>query len=529
VTLDEVYAVLSERLRFLRNDPPARRYGCVFVASIEQARGRWFDIVFLPGLAEGLFPRRSMEDPLLLDIHRKRLSKELPRQDDRVNEERLLLRLAAAAGSRLVISYPRVDIGQSRPRVPSFYAIEVLRAAEGSLPDLREFEKRLALAAPTRLGWPAPADARQALDGVEYDLATLESVHAMPAGTAKGIGRYLVEVNSCLARSLRGRWMRWSTRWSTADGIVDPDPATKEVLDAYRLANHEYSATALQQYAACPYKFLLYSVHRLRPREEAAPLEQMDPLTRGALFHEVQHRLSEKLVKAGLTPLDRHGIEEAGRLAENTLDEVAAEYEEKLAPAIGRVWASEIDDLRNDIRGWLRQVAITDSDWQPVHSELTFDGQLALDRVRVRGAIDLVEKHVRHGALRVTDHKTGKQPEQNVAYIGGGAVLQPLLYSVVAEALLGYPVDRGRLYYCTQRGAYKEIEIPFHDNARKRLAWVLDLIDKAVEEAFLPAAPNTGHCEICDYSVVCGPYESQRVRKKPQSRLMTLVELRGLP
>ncbi len=72
-SLDEVYDVLSERLGFLRSEPPKRRYGRVFVGSIDEVRGRAFDFVFLPGLAEGLFPRRSLEDPLLLDEQRAEL------------------------------------------------------------------------------------------------------------------------------------------------------------------------------------------------------------------------------------------------------------------------------------------------------------------------------------------------------------------------------------------------------------------------------------------------------------------------
>ena len=98
-SLDEVFGVLRERLRFLRNDPPARRYGQVFVCTPEEIRGRAFEYVFLPGLAEGLFPRRAFEDPLLLDTYRARLGG-LAMKDDRVARERLLLKLAAAAASK---------------------------------------------------------------------------------------------------------------------------------------------------------------------------------------------------------------------------------------------------------------------------------------------------------------------------------------------------------------------------------------------------------------------------------------------
>ena len=74
VVLDEVIEVLSARLRFLRREPDPRRYGSVYIASIDEARGRNFDVVFLPGLAEGLFPRKMMEDPPLLDITGSRRS-----------------------------------------------------------------------------------------------------------------------------------------------------------------------------------------------------------------------------------------------------------------------------------------------------------------------------------------------------------------------------------------------------------------------------------------------------------------------
>ena len=39
-------------------------------------------------------------------------------------------------------SYPRMDVAEARPRVPSFYALELPRAIEGGLPELDEFEDR---------------------------------------------------------------------------------------------------------------------------------------------------------------------------------------------------------------------------------------------------------------------------------------------------------------------------------------------------------------------------------------------------
>jgi CRISPR/Cas system-associated exonuclease Cas4 (RecB family) len=541
-SLDEVYDVLSERLGFLRSEPPKRRYGRVFVGSIDEARGRSFDVVFLPGLAEGLFPRRALEDPLLLDEQRAGLG--LETQEQRVARERMLLRsAAAAANSSFVVSYPRMDVAQARARVPSFYALEVVRAAEGRLPSLREFEKRAAASASARLDWPAPANPRDAIDDAEYDLAALNKSLKLRGAAAAGSARYLMQSNQALSRSLRARGRRWRNFWSSADGLVDPDAATLQALQTQRLAKRSYSPSSLQQFAACPYRFLLHAVFQLRPREHAARLEQMDPLTRGALFHSAQFELFRALTSAKLLPITPDHLPATLDLADQVLDRVAAGYEDQLAPAIPRVWKSEIENLRTDLRGWLQNVAATESDWLPAHFEFGFglapdpdrdpasaaEEALILDHVRLRGSIDLIERHATRSVLRITDHKTGKAPQNRPQYVGGGAMLQPLLYALAAETLLGESVESGRLFYCTQRGDFSAVDIPLNDEGRGRLSRILQTIDRSIAEGFLPAAPQTGACSMCDYTAVCGPYEETRVKRKQSDRLDALIEIRHSP
>ena len=537
-SLDEVYDVLAEKMSSLRTDPARRRYGRVFVGSIDEARGRAFDFVFLPGLAEGLFPRRALEDPLLLDQYRENLKAGLDTQPRRNARERMLLRSAAAAAkARLVVSYPRMDVTQARARVPSFYALEVVRAAEGRLPSLREFEKRAAKNAPSRLEWPAPADPAMAIDDAEYDLASLRLART------KGSGRYLMEVNPHLAQSLRTRWLRWESRWSAADGLVNADEATRKILATHLLSERSYSPSALQHFAVCPYRFLLQAIFQFRPREAPVPLDQMDPLTRGALFHSAQFELFRALREVDLLPVTPGRLESAFDIADRVLDRVAAQFEDDLAPAIPRVWRSEVEDLRIDLRGWLKQVGDAQYDWRPIHFELGFglphdehrDPQsvrheaVIFHGIRLRGSIDLVERHATRKVLRVTDHKTGKAPASRPQYVGGGAILQPLLYALAAEQLLQQPVESGGLFYCTQRGDFSQVTIPLDNQSRDRLERVLAIIGQAIEEGFLPAAPQRGACSLCDYRPVCGPYEEQRAKRKLPDRLDALVQLRNLP
>ena len=545
VSLDDARQVLGDRLGTLRQDPPKRRYGRVFVGAIGEAAGRAFDVVFVPGLAEGVFPRKSFEDPLLLDASRIAVDGVLATQPDRFAEERALLRMvASAAGDVLIASYPRTDVARGRPRVPSFYALDLLRAAEGDLPDLAELEHRATMASGGRVGWPAPRLAEDAIDDAEFDLATLLEVMSDPGVESKGACAYLKDESPTLDRALRARWHRWKYRWSPFDGLNDQSDATIAALAKQRLRARSYSPTALQNYADCPYKFFLQAVLRVRSRDEIEVFEQMDALTRGSLFHAVQHRLITKLRDGGWLPITAAKLPVIQNIATAVLDEVAGEEHDALAPAVERVWTEAIDGIRNDLRGWLDRVA-DDVEWTPSLTEFGFglprgqggehdaatraDPAKILDGVLVRGSIDLVEVRTDGtGKLRVTDHKTGRQRSHKGMIVGGGKHLQPLIYALAADALLDGAVEVGRLYYCTEKGGYTPVDFPNDAYASEQLGKVVNTIDDAVASGFLPAAPDDGACRWCDYRAVCGPYEENRTRRKSRDELTGLVKLRGL-
>ena len=295
VTLEEVLLVLSDLLLEVGIPPPRQRYGHVFVGPIDAARGLSFEAVFVPGLAEKLFPRKIIEEPILLDAARQQLNAELATNQDRLASERLALALAVgAAQRRFSFSYPRLDLDHGRPRVPSFYALEAVRAAEGRLPDFAELARRAETATSSRIGWPAPTDPAEAIDDAEYDLAILNRLSAS-ADDGAGSARYILTANPYVARALRARFQRWSFRWTPADGLLAQSDTVLAIMAKHGLAARSYSPTALQNYAGCPYKFFLQAVHRLAPREVPEAIDELDPLQRGSLIHDIQFRLFERL------------------------------------------------------------------------------------------------------------------------------------------------------------------------------------------------------------------------------------------
>jgi ATP-dependent helicase/nuclease subunit B len=547
VSLDEARAVVTERLLLLDMDPPKSRYGSVFVGSPHQARGRTFKVVFVPGLAERMFPQKPHEDPMMLDKElREPLGADLPQQTGRAQAERLLLRLAVgAATERLWLSYPRIEIVESRPRVPSFYALDVMRAITGRIPNHEDLQERAAEEGAAGLAWPSPQDPRVAIDDLEHDLAVLRELFAADSARVRGHAHYLLRLNESLRRSVTARWGRARSQWTPFDGITRVNSLTRGMLDSQRLGERAYSLSALQKFSSCPYQFLLSAIYRLQPAEEPEPLQKLDPLTRGALFHEVQAEFFRALLADHRLPVTTEGLPAALTTLDAIVARVADAYHERLAPAIERVWRDEIADIARDLRVWARRLPLA-GEWVPAHFEYSFglprelaeegrdpasrpDPVVVDGRFRLRGSVDLIERRPTAGTLRVTDHKTGRNRTTWKTVIDGGSILQPVLYSLAVEEALGAPVTSGRLFYCTAAGGFTDHEIPLNDANRRAGLEALEVIDRAIELGFLPAAPDEGACAWCDFRAVCGPHEEQRVAHKSPEKLGDLQALRGKP
>jgi len=545
IDLDEARRVLAERLLTMESEPPAHRYGRVFVGTPEQARGRTFRVVCVPGLAERMFPQKPREDPMMLDTMRGAVDSALPTQKQRLASERLLVQLAAGAASdRLYVSYPRIELSESRARVPSFYALDVMRAATGRVPHHDELEQRAREAGDATLAWPAPSAPEEAIDDQEHDLAVLRRLlDETNPDVVKGHAHYLLKLNECLRRSVVDKWARGQRRWSPNDGLTRVQPYTREALASQRLGARSYSASALQLFSACPYQFVLSAIYRLRPYEQPEPLQRMDPLTRGSLFHEIQASFFRTLQSRSLLPVTAATVESVRAVLDDVIEQIGSRAHDELVPAVERVWQDELATIRRDLHAWLEYLARDGDEWLPVYFELAFghvpgerdehslrDDVVIDGRFKLRGAIDLIEEHAQSKALRITDHKTGRRPERiEKVLIGGGAVLQPVLYSIAVETALEREVSHGRLFYCTSTGSFFSHPVLLDERARAAGIEALEVVDRAIESGFLAAAPTEEACGRCDFRPVCGSDVFRRVARKPPEALADLLALRSRP
>ena len=547
VRLREVRDVLTPRLSTLTHEPSRRRHGRVFIGTPSAARGRSFRIVFVPGLAERMFPQKIREDSLLPDARRIATDAALATQSDRADAERLQLLLAVgAAAERLYVSFPRVELNESRPRVPSFYVLDILRAIEGRIPSAQLIGQRAMEAGGSRLAWPAPQDSSSAIDDFEHDLSVLGNLLESKTEDVKGRARYLYELSPELSRSLTSRWLRWHRKqWEPADGIVRSTDFTRAALAAQRLGARPYSLTALQRFSVCPYQFLMAAVYRLAPLEAPAPLQKMDPLTRGDLFHQMQAGALRRLQSDGLLPVSPENLSAARSGLASAIREVQEREYDRLSPAIDRVWLDEIASMTHDLHIWLEKLSEEGVEWTPERFEFAFglsdmagrdqhstpEPALIDGRFKLRGSIDMIERHRRMRFLRVTDHKTGKnRTQRGQTVVDGGRVLQPVIYSLALKALFPEEtVYSGRLFFCTSVGDFTPYEIPLLGETPRRGLEVLEIIDHAVEHGTLAARPARDVCQWCDFQVVCGREEQRRTRRKDPRLFAELDALRDMP
>ena len=549
--LDEVRGLLDRPLRDLPAARAPEERG-VEVLGLDDLAGRSFEHVFVPGLAERIFPRPVHEDAILGDPIREALAARssagavgLATRRDRIEEERGRLRaIVGAARGSVTASHARTD-ERGRARLPSLYLLELARAAEGCLPPLDEVAPIVA-----RSALFAPLDPERAIDPIEHGLASLAALHAAPV---PGRARYLFDVHPGVARAVRQRWLRGEPKDdTTADGLVagKPEDPARALLARHRLSERAYPVSALEHFAVCPYRFFLSAILGLRAPERVEPLPGLDPPLHGALLRALQARTVDRLRREGAA-WDLASQPRALAVLAEEHRALVAELEAEHVPS-----GALAPDLVRDARRWL--VDLLASGWIPLAAGLAFgqpsapvgaipdeasqDAPLALPvGIRLTGSIDLVE--VRGSRVRATDHDTGRAPSERGPRLAGGRMLRPLLHAHALEVFLAEgplrerframagsatpEIAGGRLVHSTEQGGFVSIEVPHGTATARGLEALRAAVEDALSRGRLLRRPSPRACETCEFVRVCGPGEAARAARKTLPE--PLVRLRAIP
>jgi hypothetical protein len=498
LSLEEFAELLDGALAAPADAGPEARAGKVFVGELHQALGLPFRLVVIPGLAEQGFPAPPRPDPILLDEERARLPG-LRLAAERPAEERLAFALAAAAaGERLLLSYPRVDTLSGRPRVPSFFLLRVAEAATGLPHDFSRLERDFPPHVRVPLV-PAPPSAVAApIDRREWLLAQASRAReAGPAGRA-----------ACLAlapRAVRGRAAlearEHGDRVSPWDGLLDGGPVPAMPL----------AATRLERYATCPFRYYLADVLGIAPPLEPERVVTLAPADRGLFLHAALAALYTRLRDGSLLPLRRERLP----AARTALDAAFTEVEARFGPTgLAPFWRGERARLVADVWAAVEAEAREAGDWVPAAFEVRFGEPPATvahpsragRALAFAGRLDRLDLSADGTRARVIDYKAGRARGAG-GKLARGTALQLPIYRLGAEALARVTVEEAQYYYLTRRGGRRRVRFTADDWAARRADFdrALDTVLDGIAAGHFFQNPSPETCRICDYQAACGP------------------------
>ena len=516
--LRETLALLRDRVAGLRVGGDRARPGHLHVTALARTGYAGRTQTFVLGLAEGgVFPP-LIEDPVLLDAERERISELLPTSRDRASEAlHAVVSRLAALGGRVCLSFSCRDLRESRETFPSWLLLQVLRLrTPGRDLTYRDLD--------AVLGEPAsavPAAPPEALNDAGWWLAHLREAgrDALPA---------VCGAFPALVRGQAAEAARASAGFTAYDGLV---PGAGPRLDP-RASGRPVSPTRLEGLAACPFRYFLEYGLSLEPVEdmEPEPDQWLDPRTRGAALHALYAAILREARAAGerLDP-GRHGAR-LRALGEAKLGELRA----LIPPPSDRIFEHERTAFLRDLDVFLALEAASEGR-TPEGFEVSFGAGPAEGeplaraepipielgdgpRFLLRGRIDRIDR-LADGTYEVVDYKTGRAflPGGLFATFAGGRQLQHALYALAATQLLrardpAARVTSAAYYFPTTRGGGQRPRRPRAD-AGAVAAVLRDLFDLLAAGAFVHTTKEDD-CRFCQFQRACGSDPVRRAKAK---------------
>ena len=256
----------------------------MFVSRFGTAKGMKFDAVLLVGMIEGVAPPAVRPDPLLPETGWQAAGGD-SRAAQRAAEERGDYLSALASAPRRTLSYPVADGSSQRQSYPSRWFLEQASALEGRQiysGDIAGLSDRPWLTT-TPSSETALTDAPDSALADEHDYVLLRLLRWKNNG--RKVGEHpLALVGSAgkaihLERERTGRNRNRGGRFTEFDGNLSG--VTGAAGTQLVPANSPVSATSLEAWAACPFRYFLGHILRLSALESPEDSATINALERG--------------------------------------------------------------------------------------------------------------------------------------------------------------------------------------------------------------------------------------------------------
>lgn len=449
--LNQWRQVLGDVLSIETVPPQRSERGRVRVLPPEQARLVSCRAMVILGLTESSFPAPARDDCFFTDTERAELHARglsLEPHSGRLDDEHLLFwSLVTRPRERLILSYPLVD-GKGSPLSPSPFVTAARRlfTREALSDHLNERLDPL----PPASEIMSRRDLRLAgTDGALSGRAALMSRLALtPAFQAAGLG-----IAAAMTMSTERFHQRGFSRY---EGAFAEPVALERIRNAFS-GDHEFSASQLERFATCPFRFVMEHGGDILPLEP--PVDDANLARRGVLVHDLLQKLHAELIEgdAGedggperLVPRFRELVTEflGERPPRNDLQAALLRVERRMFED----WAEEYQSQWNqysDLSGQLSSDRVRPHRLETAFGSAPQSGETqappfaALEItaesgvIRIGGRIDRIDVTQDETARRfvVIDYKSGGSRTPRHKDIEAGRQLQLALYALAIQRL----------------------------------------------------------------------------------------------
>ena len=514
------------------------RPGCLHVDSVHRGGHSGRGTTFIVGLDDGRFPGSGIQDPLLLDSERGKLSPALPTAAKR-REERLqaFAYLLARLRGRLFLSFSSQGVTDDREMFPSPVLLTLFRLLSGD-PESDQQALLDALPAPESF---APTAARMSLDVAEWWMWRLTEEDQVT-----NLDDFVLDQFPHLVDGKRAQEQWHSADFTAYDGLV-PEAAAR--LDPTAPDGPVMSANGLQKIGECPRAFFFKYGLDLSPPDETVvdPTCWLDALARGLLLHELFEVFVRELVAAKRFP---EMARDRDRLLE-LLDEHVARYRDRYPPVNEMTFQQEFQEIRQTALTFLGEderfcrehgcrplyleasLGLSPGEHgTPLDSDEPIPVMLAGGQtIRLRGRVDRVDVmgDVADQQYAVWDYKTGSSWGYDHARpFQQGRKVQPFLYLMMVRHVIQEQVDP------SAEVKHFGFFFPGPKTVGARIGWtleelsngreVLEHLCRLVADGAFLATNNGQDCHYCDYLPICGHQAAGLAQLKLDNPENTVLE-----
>ncbi|MFC4322922.1 PD-(D/E)XK nuclease family protein [Litchfieldia salsa] len=508
LTVQEGIERLEELVLQLKIGASKPKPGYLHFCSFENGLYISRDHVFIVGLDNQRFPGGSGENPLLLDIERKRLGRCIPLLQEK-SKTRLykMLQVLASSSRNVTLSYCQFDVNENRATSPAHLFLQSYRLQSGN--KSANFK-----------------DLKQSIPVIEESIIHSRDWWAdkLNSATLNQLEQPLLSQFEHICRGLIADEARQSDSFTVYDGKIISNTSK---FDPRLNKNTTISAGKLEMLATCPYSYFLQVVLNIKPIEDTVYTQErwLDPVARGTLLHEVFELFYRKLQELNEKPSFENHHSLIVEVAQNSL----AKIKEILPPPSENVELQEITEVLESCETFLKLEEENSIHGSPKYFEYSFgvDGiepaiiTLPSGTFHVSGKIDRVDLQP-DGTYHIIDYKTGSTwgYDGNIAF-RGGRQLQHLLYTLAIENHLSLnegAVQKSSYLFPTKKGLGRAYERKQLESIRTNGRNILENLLTVIEHGHFTMTDDENDCKYCQLKDVCrrSTYDKDQVDIKHQ-------------